>query len=172
MNKPLAPLSRALVSPRAAPPAGEGSRPYRGVAIRYHDPCACDAVRRLEARPSLWNRPPLYLETRRFLAGETPPLPLPNCTAPRCLCRYAHYEERRGGDRRAPVSPEFLWSSCFVGAERRSGIERRNSELRLFRPRLLFGCGREPPAFAVGHFDWKKTRNGFPSALFPEKRGD
>jgi hypothetical protein len=73
----------------------------------------------------LANRPPLFLETARFLSGEAPPLPLPGCTAPRCLCRYAHYEDRRARDRRVPLSHDFASTSFFVGLECRSGLDRR-----------------------------------------------
>jgi hypothetical protein len=124
MNKPLIPILRVLAPLHAVPPTGE-SRQYHGVAIRYYDPCACAAVQRMETKPFLWNKPPLYLETKRFLSGEAPPLPLPNCTAPRCLCCYAHYEDRREGDRRIPLSPDFFHSSFFVGLERRMGTIRR-----------------------------------------------
>lgn len=124
MKKPLAPILRVLALPRAIPPANESCQ-YHGVAIRYYDPCACDAVQRMETRLFLWNKPPLYLETKRFLSGEAPPLPLPNCTAPRCRCCYVHYEDRRERDRRIPLSPDFFHSSFFVGLERRTGTIRR-----------------------------------------------
>jgi hypothetical protein len=38
---------------------------------------------------------------KRFLSSEAPRLPLPDCTADRCGCRYRHYEDRRNAPRRA-----------------------------------------------------------------------
>jgi hypothetical protein len=37
----------------------------------------------------------------RYLACEAPPLPLAECDARRCGCRYAHFDDRRRGPRRA-----------------------------------------------------------------------
>ena len=126
MKKPYtAPVVPVLSQPRAVPPARDDARNYHGVAICYYDPCACHAVQRLETRPFLSDRPPLFLETTRFLAGEAPLLPLPNCTAPHCLCRYAHYEDRRERDRRDPLSRDIALAPLSVSFERRSGINRR-----------------------------------------------
>ena len=36
----------------------------------------------------------------RFLSGDAPLLPLRECDAKRCECRYRHYEDRRGDSRR------------------------------------------------------------------------
>jgi len=41
------------------------------------------------------------LHGRRFLSREAPVLPLKNCGAPHCECRYEHHEDRRKGNRRA-----------------------------------------------------------------------
>lgn len=37
---------------------------------------------------------------KRFLSGDAPWLPLKECDAKRCECRYRHYEDRRGDSRR------------------------------------------------------------------------
>jgi hypothetical protein len=37
---------------------------------------------------------------KRFLSGDAPLLPLRECDAKRCECRYRHYEDRRGDPRR------------------------------------------------------------------------
>jgi hypothetical protein len=37
---------------------------------------------------------------KRFLSGDAPLLPLRECDAKRCECRYSHYEDRRGDSRR------------------------------------------------------------------------
>jgi hypothetical protein len=40
------------------------------------------------------------LKGRRHLSGEAPKLPLPECDAKSCGCKYAHYKDRRDGDDR------------------------------------------------------------------------
>jgi hypothetical protein len=37
---------------------------------------------------------------KRFLSGDAPGLPLQECDAKRCECRYRHYDDRRGDSRR------------------------------------------------------------------------
>ena len=64
--------------------------PYRAVSINFEN-CACDAVR--------------AIGKKRFLVseGNAPMLPLPDCDAASCSCRYEHHEDRRdyeSGDRR------------------------------------------------------------------------
>jgi hypothetical protein len=41
------------------------------------------------------------LKGKRFLSADAPRLPLPQCDAARCDCKYRHYDDRRGGPRRA-----------------------------------------------------------------------
>ncbi|MGB1141478.1 MAG: hypothetical protein ACPG1A_11305 [Halioglobus sp.] len=66
--------------------AGE---PFKATSI-VAGPDACDAALALADK--------LYLDSDR----STPNLPLPNCTAPRCRCKYSHHPDRRNpdGDRR------------------------------------------------------------------------
>jgi hypothetical protein len=64
------------------------SNPFHAVVVKYHKD-ACAAVRLLEAK--------------RFLAKEAPRLPLPNCTARNCGCRFVHYDDRRGEERRHEI---------------------------------------------------------------------
>ena len=40
------------------------------------------------------------IRERRYLAREAPRLPLPNCDAATCHCRYSHFDDRRAGERR------------------------------------------------------------------------
>lgn len=128
MKKPyITPVVRWLSQSRAIQPARDDARNYHGVAIRYYEPCACHAVQQLDTQPFLSNKPPLFLETMRFLTGKTPPLPLPNCTAPHCFCRYVHYEDRRKTDRRDPFLQEISLIPLAVGSERRSGVHRRQT---------------------------------------------
>lgn len=84
--------------------------PYHCISIRSPKG-ACEAAKQLMGK--------------RFLSREAPPLPLPNCTAKHCQCRYAHHDDRRvgGEERRAPFKGEHS-----TGPERRSGrADRRRS---------------------------------------------
>lgn len=83
--------------------------PYHAVSIRYRMN-ACEAAKQLT--------------DKRFLSNEAPKLPLPECTASACHCRYEHYEDRRHSeDRRVPLKGEHS-----TGPERRSASgDRRRS---------------------------------------------
>ena len=85
---------------------------YHAVAIRADGNC-CDAARRLQGT--------------RFLSTEAPPLPLPDCDAAECTCRFAHYNDRRSGkDRRTPFGAGgFATGSGRYEEERREGKDRR-----------------------------------------------
>lgn len=70
-------------------PAGatQSSR-FHAVSIKF-SPKACQAAREMEGR--------------RFLSSAAPRLPLPDCDALECNCRFTHHEDRRTGrDRRNP----------------------------------------------------------------------
>lgn len=86
--------------------------PYSGAAI-LHDDCACSAVKKIGKH--------------RFLASEIPIIPVPNCTAKSCNCKYTRYNDRRNIEtRRAPFSLE---SDLYVTAgkpDRRKPTARRN----------------------------------------------
>jgi hypothetical protein len=72
-------------SPRA--PVKSADTRFRAVSIRPGEG-SCEAARQLA---------PL-----RFLYGKSPALPLPECDAASCTCRYVHFSDRRSGvDRRA-----------------------------------------------------------------------
>jgi hypothetical protein len=43
----------------------------------------------------------LACKGKRFLSSEAPRLPLKQCDAARCDCRYRHFPDRRGEPRRA-----------------------------------------------------------------------
>ena len=85
---------------------------YHAVAIRVNGSC-CDAARELQGH--------------RFLSNEAPALPLPECTAADCNCRFAHYDDRRSGkDRRTPFGTGgFAAASGKYETERREGKDRR-----------------------------------------------
>ena len=66
------------------------------------------------------------LEGRRFLAAAAPKLPLPNCDANACRCRYVHFEDRRSDEDRREVTqgPHVH----YTGQNRRLGPGRRVSD--------------------------------------------
>jgi hypothetical protein len=47
----------------------------------------------------------LACKGKRFLSKEAPLLPLKNCDAARCDCKYRHFADRRAGDRRRDDAP-------------------------------------------------------------------
>lgn len=84
---------------------------YRAVSVQ-HGEHACDGIRKLIGK--------------RFLAGQTPMLPLEDCSSPNCDCRYIHHEDRREvvRDRRSitdPTEPEL---------EKRQSSGRRRTDPR------------------------------------------
>ncbi|MFT4520826.1 MAG: hypothetical protein ACI9JM_003234 [Halioglobus sp.] len=83
-NKPQAKKSHTTKTDNQVQP-----RPYRGTSITFEE-CACDVVK--------------AIAEKRFLVseGNTPMLPLSGCDAPKCNCKYMHYDDRReeGEDRR------------------------------------------------------------------------
>ena len=101
---------------------------HHSVAIRYYDNAACSAVKQLAAPPTLSNQALIFLETRRFLVSEVPRLPLGGCTAEACRCRYVHYADRRGPDRRHTYV-QFSSAKLALGRQdRRTRLSRRQSD--------------------------------------------
>ena len=84
------------------------SNPFHAVAVSCPKN-ACAAARKLEAK--------------RFLAKEAPPLPMPNCTAKNCGCRFTHYADRRDEQRR-----ESFRVGHYDGAQRRAIKDRRQAQ--------------------------------------------
>ena len=86
---------------------------YHAVSIRF-DAGACAAAQALDGQ--------------RFLSAEAPRLPLNECNAPDCSCRFVHHADRRGkDDRRSPFAPGGISSaSGRYEQERREGRERRH----------------------------------------------
>jgi hypothetical protein len=62
------------------------------------------------------------LAGKRFLVAEAPSLPLEQCNA-KCRCTYKNHSDRRQEPRRS--SDVGVSSRFYVGAERRSGMDRR-----------------------------------------------
>jgi len=91
------------------------STKFHAVSIRP-GPNACDAAKNMEGR--------------RFLSSAAPKVPLPNCDALECKCRFKHHDDRRsGGERRN------AWGSGLGGSttgnypkELRKGGDRRNDD--------------------------------------------
>jgi hypothetical protein len=62
---------------------------------------------------------------KRFLAGEAPRMPLPDCSRPQsCQCTYRHFDDRRLKPRRASESGSPP-RGVMPGVERRAKPERR-----------------------------------------------
>jgi len=84
---------------------------YHAVHIRFCEERACGAVRQHEGK--------------RFLARTAPPLPLAECLADECSCRYSHYDDRRKIMKRRAVDNGFD-AQPYQGPEQRADSERRN----------------------------------------------
>jgi hypothetical protein len=75
------------------------------------------------------------VEGKRFLSSAAPRLPLPECDAHNCRCRFVHHADRRSGaDRRGRVPSNVLASTGRYGGKERRFHERRGGE----EPRNFF----------------------------------
>ena len=85
---------------------------YHAVSIKFSSN-ACSAARDLDGR--------------RFLSSAAPKLPLAECDALQCKCRFVHHKDRRAGkDRRSPFAPSGYSSATGSHqVEQREGKERR-----------------------------------------------
>jgi len=99
-------------APRPVTRADAGD--FRAVSVRFDEAGACPAVR--------------ALESRRFLGADAPPLPLPECTADTCSCRFERHADRRASPRRAEETGVF--ERPFDGAEQRTEMRGRRAEDR------------------------------------------
>jgi hypothetical protein len=88
---------------------------YRAASI-FASRCACDAVK--------------LVEGKRYLAAQAPKLPLQDCSAERCACRYVRHEDRRSsqGDRRALYSLQTDLYGADGQPDRRSRGGRRRAD--------------------------------------------
>lgn len=90
--------------------SNQADLPYRSVSIRpTKDSCASAKS----------------LQGQRFLTREAPQLPLPNCGAVVCQCRYSRFDDRRADDRRSLHAVQRGLGSGPTNAEHRSGRDRR-----------------------------------------------
>ena len=96
----------------ASTPSPTQNTAYHAVSIKF-DEKACDAARELAGR--------------RFLASAVPRLPLADCDAAECRCRFAHHSDRRSGkDRRSPFAATgFGDGTGSFQQERRDRNDRR-----------------------------------------------
>ena len=85
---------------------------FLAVSLKYSSQ-ACDAAKAMTGR--------------RFLASAAPRLPLPECDALECRCRFAHHSDRRSGkERRNPFnSGTYAGGTGTMPAERRDRKDRR-----------------------------------------------
>lgn len=85
---------------------------YHAVSIKFEKD-ACNAAKAMAGR--------------RFLATAAPKIPLPECDALSCKCRFAHHDDRRSGkDRRSPFSPaSTIAGTGSYNLEKRAGGDRR-----------------------------------------------
>ena len=85
---------------------------FHAVSVHYA-PDACEAVKNLEGR--------------RFLSSAAPRIPLPECDAIQCKCRFKHHTDRRtGNDRRDAWGRSFSYPSTGqYPKEQRKGSDRR-----------------------------------------------
>jgi len=63
---------------------------------------------------------------RRFLSAEAPLLPLRECNAAACTCKYRHHDDRRGAPRRSDEAGGA--KRARAAAERRSHRGRRETD--------------------------------------------
>ena len=107
---------RPSIAPRATPkpqPPPENGE-YHSVEVRFREGDCCEWVKNLKDARLLPHQARLF------------PLPLPECDAARCRCRYVHFPDRRGeDDRRMPFSALYSAFGRFSTDERRNGRERR-----------------------------------------------
>ena len=95
-----------------AKPKEAGNPAYHAVSLKF-DANACAAAKEMSGR--------------RFLSNAAPRLPLPECNALECRCRFNHHSDRRAGkDRRSPfASGSFTGSTGSYERERRESQDRR-----------------------------------------------
>ena len=89
---------------------------YHAVSIKF-DKNACDAAKEMSGR--------------RFLSTAAPRLPLPECNALECRCRFVHHKDRRAGkDRRSPFAASgYSGGTGSFEKERRERRDRRKDDL-------------------------------------------
>jgi len=108
---------------------------FRAVSVTFDHVDACPAVRELAHH--------------RFLCADAPSLPLAECTAANCVCRFERHADRRAGARRA--SETGVFERHFDGADQRAESRGRRAE----------DLGDEAPAEEADQFDPADTYYDF-----------
>jgi len=85
---------------------------FHAVSVHFA-PDACEAAKNLEGR--------------RFLSSAAPRIPLPECDAAQCKCRFKHHTDRRtGNDRRDAWGQSLSYHTTGqYPKEQRKGSDRR-----------------------------------------------
>ncbi len=88
---------------------------FHAVSLQFSD-SACDAAKAMAGK--------------RILASGAPRIPLSECDAAKCDCRFAHHNDRRRGeDRRGQAHQDvFGTTGRYVGKERRYRGDRRDGD--------------------------------------------
>lgn len=102
--------TRRQAQTRRASSENQTPQPYRCVVIQPGQE-ACPAVRDLAGQ--------------RFLTRAAPLLPLDNCSAAGCRCRYDHFADRREDERRRSNALQRGLTPHAGNADHRSGRDRR-----------------------------------------------
>ena len=111
-----APASRSATAPRptpATPAAGlSDTAAFHAVSIKYLT-SSCDAAKAMDGK--------------RFLSSAAPRLPLLDCDAETCRCKFVHHKDRRSSeDRRNPFQGPLATSATGIHKiEQRQGGDRR-----------------------------------------------
>jgi hypothetical protein len=93
------------------PRVAAASSQYHAVSLHLSR-SACDAAK--------------SLGDKRFLADAAPRIPLMDCDAQTCRCRFKHHKDRRSGDdRRSPIAGSISAGTGQFQKERRYHSERR-----------------------------------------------
>src|SRR5688500_18706896 len=102
--------ARRRAPPPTPPPLAKAGGRFGAVQIRPRGK-ACQAAQ--------------LLEQHRFLAKDAPALPLPECTAARCMCTFSKLPDRRTDGRR--LDHGGLTASLFLATSRRMKRDRRRA---------------------------------------------
>ena len=108
-KKPAAKTAKAKTT--TAPPAAQ-QHPFRATSIVLGEN-PCEAARALAEQP--------YLDKDR----NTPLLPLADCTAARCTCKYAHQQDRRDMDEDRRFSSSLQSEVYYTSDNKNRRIKRR-----------------------------------------------
>jgi hypothetical protein len=101
------------VSVRIPPAARKAAAtPYHAVSIKPGHQC-CEGAKQFAGM--------------RFLSAKVPKLPLPDCQAPVCTCRYSHFADRRSVDDRRGLMEWHRHRPRPDNVERRQGRQGRRA---------------------------------------------